>query len=317
MGEMETSEEWREALNRLPSIGEEELKGIIQDLRSSSPSLNSFLEEPDSPLPSRDYGRRRVILASIDWPSESKAKIALIWEAIERIYREAEGKTFWQEELESLKTEFLGSDHQAEDLLDALLQTVNPVGKSDLELLQFPPGHPKNRTAYVGHPVLATVYYPFASFHRFLFEHKVSEAVRVLMALGAKSMLVEHVSGWSQEFAGNMNLPIPTVNGNASLSVSGKGVSKSNMLFRATLRGTESPSLPSDLVWYPHEAGWQQIVEGRMKYGLQDFCLTINYTEDFGVNANVNAQLLACQLGIGGSFQDFEETTWKIEGSFA
>ena len=35
-----------------------------------------------------------------------------------------------------------------------------------VQLLRLPPGHPRDRVIYVGHPALDPVYYPAAGFHR-------------------------------------------------------------------------------------------------------------------------------------------------------
>jgi hypothetical protein len=137
------------------------------------------------------------------------------------------------------------------------------------------------------------------------------------MSLGAKTMLVDHVDGWSKEFAGNLSLPIPQSDGTTSLSASGKKTVDSSILFKATLRGSENPQLPSELLWFPHEATWRQVAEGRMKFGLQEFSLVVNYSDDLGVNANLTAKLANMELGIGGQFEGFKKTTWKIEGVFA
>lgn len=195
--------------------------------------------------------------------------------------------------------------------------SVMLIGQKEADSLQFPPGHHQDNTVYVGHPLLAEVYYPLAEFHRFLFEHKVNEAINLLMSLGAKTMVVEHVDGWSREIAGNLSLPIPEAEMTASASASGKKKIESSILFRATLRGSDKPILPTDLLWYPHESTWRQLADGRIKFGLQEFSLVVSYISDFGVTANLAAKLAEMEFGIGGEFQKLTETKWKIEGVFA
>ena len=68
--------------------------------------------------------------------------------------------------------------------------------------LQFPPGHPQDGVLYVGHPAVREIYYPTAQFHRLTFEHKLSEAIELLMALGAIEINVEHqVARWGKRMA--------------------------------------------------------------------------------------------------------------------
>ena len=82
------------------------------------------------------------------------------------------------------------------------------VGRTQIGGLAFPPGHPRNGTIYVGHPVIAGQYYPMANFHRFLFEHKFFEAIRLLRYLGATRIEVEHLKGKSTDWLAGANLNV-------------------------------------------------------------------------------------------------------------
>jgi hypothetical protein len=185
------------------------------------------------------------------------------------------------------------------------------------QLLRFPPGHPRDRVIYVGHPALDPVYYPAAGFHRFTFEHKFSEAVGLLMALGATELEVEHVRGWSDAFAANLSAPLPTaVPVRAGVTAERRDKTGSSALFRAKLGGSTEPTLPDDLVWFPHEPTWQQVADGRLKYGLQEFQLAVRYEDDYGIDAGFKLSVKKLGLDLGGSFQEYESTTWKINGTF-
>src|SRR4051812_17600419 len=71
----------------------------------------------------------------------------------------------------------------------------------------FPPGHPQAGTVYFESPVLPETFYPAADFHRLTFEHKFSEALRLLVGLGVREVVVEHVTGWAREFASSLSVP--------------------------------------------------------------------------------------------------------------
>ncbi|HEX5927225.1 MAG TPA: hypothetical protein VFY45_25630 [Baekduia sp.] len=194
---------------------------------------------------------------------------------------------------------------------------VLTVGRTEAQTLTLPPGHPRDRVIYVGHPAIDSVYYPASGFHRFTFEHKFSEAVRLLMALGATELEVEHVRGWSDDFAANLSMPLPAAAaGSAGVTGGRNHTSGSSALFRAKLTGTTAPSLPEGLVWFPHEPTWQQVAEGRMNYGLREFQLTVRYEDDYGINAGLKVAAQNVGLQLGGNFQEHESTTWKINGTF-
>ena len=58
---------------------------------------------------------------------------------------------------------------------------ILPVGKTAAKLITFPPGHPRNRVLYIGHPASPSIYYPMADFHRVTFEHKFCEVIEMLI----------------------------------------------------------------------------------------------------------------------------------------
>jgi hypothetical protein len=87
-------------------------------------------------------------------------------------------------------------------------------------------------------------------------------------------------------------------------------------LFHADLSGNVIPSIPPDLVWYPHEATWLQVAEGRFRYGLQTFSLSLRYEDDFGIDASLGAKVAGTSLKLGGKFQTQKATVWRIGGTF-
>ena len=140
------------------------------------------------------------------------------------------------------------------------------IGKSESSQLDFPPGHPRDKVVYVGHPAKPPVYYTVADFHRVSFEHKFSEAIDLLMHLGATTIRVEHVRGWSREFAANLSVPLGSVD--AGMETGTHSDSRARLLFEATLSGETEPELPDGLVWYPHEPTWKSVANGRLRFGL-------------------------------------------------
>jgi hypothetical protein len=190
------------------------------------------------------------------------------------------------------------------------------ISVSQSRIVTFPSGHPRIGTVYVGHPVINRIYYPAAQFHRFAFEHKVSEAIHLLMALAATYVEVQHVAGWSKEFLGKVDLGLPNDGPQAGVAVNGKAQSSSQALFTATLDGAKRPVLPSDLAWYSNEPTWQEVVRARLEYGLTKFNLVVSYQDDFGVNGRLKAAVAGARLDLGGEFEDYRSTVWQLVGRF-
>lgn len=191
---------------------------------------------------------------------------------------------------------------------------VLQIGHSEAAALQLPPGHPREQTMYVAHPALPSVYYTAAAFHRMAFEHKFSEAIRLLMSLGASEIVVEHVHGWAREFSANISAGLPQ--GEATLTGQQKDSASSKLLFNARFKNKKSPALPNGMVWYLHEPTWQAVATGRLEFGMQEFSLNVVYEDDFGVNAGLKVRAQKAGLELGGSFEDHMSTTWKIHGKF-
>lgn len=160
------------------------------------------------------------------------------------------------------------------------------------------------------------VYYTIAEFHRITFEHKFSEAIRLLMYLGANQLRVEHVRGWSREFSNRLSVPLAQATAAVTGHVESARGSQVQLLYEAELAGTQEPKLPDSLVWYPHESTWRIIAEGRLQFELQQFSLNVVYEDDYGVNAGLRASASKAGFDLGGNFEDHEATTWRISGSF-
>ncbi|MEQ8832090.1 MAG: hypothetical protein RLW87_19950 [Alphaproteobacteria bacterium] len=193
---------------------------------------------------------------------------------------------------------------------------VLPVGRKESVSLRFPPGHPRDGIVYVGHPSLPNVYFPMADFHRIMFEQKFCESLELLMALGATEISVQCVKGWGREFSSLISAPLGGSAASVEAEAKGQKTKKVEMLYKATLSGTDAPMAPDDLIWFQHEPTWQTIAKGRMKFGLKDFTLSVTYEDDFGVNGSLKTSLSKAGLNLGGSFHEHQATVWQISGTF-
>lgn len=192
---------------------------------------------------------------------------------------------------------------------------VTTIGSSDSSNLKFPPGHPRKKTLYVGHPAAPDVYFPFSDFHRLMFESKYAEAISLLMALGAKNLSIEHLTGLGTEFVSGLEVPVEQVKVSAKAKAT-KNKGKS-LIFNASLDGCHKPEVPKNLVWYHYEPTWQMVADGRTKYGLKEFNLNVSYKDDFGIGVKLKADVEKAGFEVGSCFQSHEETIWKITGEFS
>lgn len=261
----------------------------------------SFLEMP--------YDKRQLIVVLDDHVVEA-----------ERAARSSTGdesnKVDWAE---VLKKSLLYSTAPAIPLGIKVVKAIRDAGanvlsisRSESAALRFPPGHPRDRVLYAGHPMVRDIYYPAAQFHQLTLEHKLSEAIELLMSLGAIEINVEHQSGWGREFSTDLNLPLGKL---ASATVGGGAERQRDILFRISLEleGTTDPSVPDGLVWYCREPTWQQVANGRIKYGLKSSALSLRYEDDFGINANIPFIIKKLKFDLGGKFKNHKSTIWNIQ----
>jgi hypothetical protein len=195
---------------------------------------------------------------------------------------------------------------------------VQMVGYQEAKGLLFPPGHPQAKVVYMQHPANPRLYYPIATFHRHVFEHKFSEALLLLGALGANDINVQRVKGWTREFAGELSVPIPpsAVSGQMGASGASQAHTSENLLFHASLSGSDTPAMISDPVWFPHESTWQAVAKLRLDHGLDVFSLTLNYEEDYLVNGSLTAAIEGAGFKLGGEFKKHISTVWTLSGHF-
>ncbi len=183
-------------------------------------------------------------------------------------------------------------------------------------IINVPPAHPRPRVLYAGHPATPHIYLPFFDFHRFLFEHKFAELVSILMHLGATKIRVKQESGWGKNFSAKLAVGLPQAHVDLGANAERSDSTASQLLYEAELTGTSTPTLPENLVWYPYEATWKPAVEGRLKFGLKSFSLSLDYRDDYGVTLDLKIKVEKSGLDAGGSFQQHVATKWLLEGEF-
>lgn len=191
------------------------------------------------------------------------------------------------------------------------------VSRTEAKTLRFPVGHPRDRLVYVGHPADPGVYVPMADFHRFLFEHKMAEALRLVRSLGAREIEIEHITGWRNRDEVGIGLSLPIVDTvDAKLEAARSAAQGRRILSRMSLQPTLDAYVPDGLVWYDHEPLWKEVAQARVEGGLQSFQLDVTYADDFGVTAGLKASVAKVGLEVGGSFTEHRSTIWRLGGTF-
>ncbi|HEV2640222.1 MAG TPA: hypothetical protein VGX23_34125 [Actinocrinis sp.] len=200
-------------------------------------------------------------------------------------------------------------------------ERLMPVSTIEAQALKFPVGYPRKDLVYVGHPVDPATYIPVADFHRFLFEHKIAEAQRLVRSLGAVTINVIHIEGWDQAVGIDIDVSAPKVFNEKPIDVMAKAsrntANSQTILATMKLTPAKPPHIPDGLAWFSHEPLWQEVAFARLESGLNAFVIDVRSTDDFGVNANLRSLIAKSKLQIGGEFIQHRKTTWRLEGTFS
>lgn len=201
---------------------------------------------------------------------------------------------------------------RAHESLKGQGRNVALVTHAATEALRFPRGEPVFGTLYAGHPTRPAEYFPVNSFHGDVFDTKVAEAISLLHFLGAFSVSVQHIRGWTR--GGNVEVEVPRLPFKLLGGASGGG-SKS-ITFDGEYAPTMAPALPEDLSWYDREPLWRTLAEGRLHSGMTRFQLDVRYDQDFGIDLGLVDSAKKLGFRLGGEFKAQRETVWRMTGHF-
>lgn len=186
------------------------------------------------------------------------------------------------------------------------------------KLICFQAGHPLYETVYAGHPLVPRVYVTVASFHRYLFEEKFNELLRLLYSLGARQVEIDHVRGYSTAIDGKGGLSLPGVSG---LDVTASGSRKLSQSSEGHLTAQFSPNgephIPQSLVWLSYEQTWKNVADARLTGRLEEIDVELQYNDDYGINKDLTIKLSKLGLSLGGNFEGHEQTVWKFKAKFS
>lgn len=197
-----------------------------------------------------------------------------------------------------------------------------PVSAAEAaDYLHFPVRHPRKDVVYISHPIDSRTYIPAADFHRFLFEHKMAEAQRLVISLGAITVSIIHVEGWDRSAGITIGASGPVGPASLPLDIGAKASrevkNENTTLATMKLSPVGAPRLPDELAWFDHEPLWQAVAHGRLESNLDSFVIDVRSTDDYGVNASLKTLIAKSGLDLGGNFIEHRHTIWRLEGMFS
>ncbi len=182
----------------------------------------------------------------------------------------------------------------------------------------YPVNHPIDGGVYACCDAEPMLYVPVSSFHRYMYEKKMSAFHQLCANLGVRRCLALHAEEDGKDITARINASIPTAAG--PVSVGANGGRKSNSSERATVflefpRPNSSP-IQTCSAWMNGEPTWTMMQTLRLTRNLRHYSAEFDYSEEFGINGEVAAKLSGIGLGLGGKYEEMKRRKWVFDVEF-
>lgn len=206
--------------------------------------------------------------------------------------------------------------------IDPIYKTKIPYPVFDFDFVRknfrFPPQHPKDGVVYACSEFEPDLYIPLASFHKYMYESKMSAFNEMCAFLGAKTcrVIYEEENGTVvTTHIGAEKIPTNVGTVNAELDFA----SKSNHNQKAIVFFTFPE--PKEIVefksnWMNGEPSWNSLQKMRLERDVSIYTAEFSYLDEMGVNANLAGSLNGIGLNIGGTFEEIKRKKYKFEVEF-
>ncbi len=184
---------------------------------------------------------------------------------------------------------------------------------------KFPINHPVDGGVYACCDAEPMLYVPLASFHRYMYEAKVSAFQQLCANLGVHRCTIvyaeENGSDITAKFAASS---IPTQVGPISLDVKGERNRNSRENASVFAEYPYPNTLPTrtNTNWMNGEPTWTMMESLRLERNLERHRAEFNYSSDMGVSGDVAAKIAKVGLSIGGKYEEMKHIKWVFDVEF-
>lgn len=183
---------------------------------------------------------------------------------------------------------------------------------------RFPPLHPKDGLVYASSDIEDDLYVPLSSFHKLMYESKMSAFTKLCSSLGAKSCRILYAEENEKDITAKVTAKnIPTNGGTVDSSIVSTFNNKNNQdvdLFMSFPRAKKIYKYETK--WMNGEPTWQTLQEIRIENDIEKCIAEFNYTDEMGVTTNIASSLNGMGLNVGGKFEECKKIKYKFEVEF-
>lgn len=187
------------------------------------------------------------------------------------------------------------------------------------DLFSYPVNHPIDGGVYACCDAEPKLYVPLASFHRYMYEAKMSAFNLLCANLGVRRCSVVYAEENGKEVSAKINASgIPTSAGPVSVNAKVRSVSNSNENASVFTEYPQPKSLPIETysVWMNGEPTWATMQTLRLEKNLERYQAEFDYSSDMGVDGGVAAKVSEIGLSIGGKYEEMKRCKWVFDVEF-
>ena len=209
---------------------------------------------------------------------------------------------------------------------------------NNLPAVNFPITHPKQDHTYVCHPYKTDTYLPIEEYDYELLTDRINEYCYLLQCLGATSISIENTKGESSDANAHNSSQI---NAEANIKLySGKIDETKSQRTRDYVKNMlkigreqqfnpiKQPFVPDNLIWFPHEIGWQRLVRQRLEGNMLKHSEYMSSTDHKILSnsemSDINGELKILLASLKGGQKQEKETNiesnqeieWRINVEF-
>lgn len=308
---------------------------------------DEWLEWFDKKFAARENAKKRKVIVCSDSPCALRAVGTVLDEIAVVDARHLEKVLDLQkagDPLETIQGQREAARISGNDIPMAKAKQAAEEYKRDRESrrLSFEQGHPQNGCVYIQHPLDVNTYVDIEQFHATMLERKYNELIRILVALGARTVKcsVENHQNRDEKWRSRQQGAVEAqcIAGSAGGNGSGENVSSrvlslsKKLNTELKLHPNEKPHLPGNLIYYPFEDGWKQVVENVLSGRLLTANIDLSYSKDYAITgrfvknlgAKIESLLPMYQFSANGSYEsevenelrELESIVWHYEVDF-
>lgn len=186
--------------------------------------------------------------------------------------------------------------------------------KAAKKFFDFPPNHPNDGVLYACCDRVPAEYVPFAQYHRYMYELKMSAFQEMCSNLGAKKCSVIREEMVSSKGSAGVGGAKAGVSGKMSGSYERSSSQDARILF--TMPKPTAPLCETKTSWKVGEPTWVRMEKTRLERGLDTAEVEFSYTDEMGVTAEVAAKIQGIGLNLGGKFEKAKRLHWLCQVEF-